>query len=373
MDVLTYLRTKSSGEIDTSSAESSTESNVDTSTQELATASSDGNNTTTQTYDAQALSIASYLVSKSTTATDEDQGVADEREWLDKATLESLADVPLSDIEQHLLGGYISMISVPDLAITSIDQISAYGLDGTPRWIMDEIQDGTISNTQEKEDITGKQGRKISSLKRNKAATVSATNGLVSAGLLESQVGSEFTESEGATVRWTDYLVVNSNAATTNYKAAGETGAEIIAVYVRNLDGSTGKKLTQAAATAADKFTYTPDSKALAFNAGDIADGTEIVVFYDRKIPAAVLVNESDKYSEILQIYVDCSAEDKCGNVFHAQFYFPKADVSGEFELAMGDSQTVHAFEAEALAGSCGAGGQLWTYTVFGVNAEDAA
>lgn len=41
----------------------------------------------------------------------------------------------------------------------------------------------------------------------------------------------------------------------------------------------------------------------------------------------------------------------------------------------MGDNQTVHAFEAESLAGAgCGyhnQSGQLFTYTVFGANAED--
>lgn len=48
------------------------------------------------------------------------------------------------------------------------------------------------------------------------------------------------------------------------------------------------------------------------------------------------------------------------------QFDIPRADFSGDFDLAMGDNQTVHAFEAESLAGSCGNGGALWNYTVFG-------
>ena len=38
----------------------------------------------------------------------------------------------------------------------------------------------------------------------------------------------------------------------------------------------------------------------------------------------------------------------------------------------MGDNQTVHAFEAEALAGGCGGTNALWTYTIFGANAADA-
>lgn len=102
-------------------------------------------------------------------------------------------------------------------------------------------------------------------------------------------------------------------------------------------------------------------------------DGTEIVVHYTRKITADVLSNESDVYSSKCTLYVDAMAEDKCANVYHVQFFIPKADFSGEFSLEMGDNQTVHAFEAEALAGACGAGGKLWTYTVYGANAKDAA
>ena len=45
--------------------------------------------------------------------------------------------------------------------------------------------------------------------------------------------------------------------------------------------------------------------------------------------------------------------------------------------IEMGDNQTVHAFEAESLAGAgCGyhnQSGQLFTYTIFGANEDDAA
>lgn len=70
-------------------------------------------------------------------------------------------------------------------------------------------------------------------------------------------------------------------------------------------------------------------------------------------------------------MYVNALAEDKCGNVYRVQYYIPKADFSGEFEQAFGDDQTTHAFEAEALAGACGAGGKLWSYTIFGENIAD--
>lgn len=293
---------------------------------------------------------------------------------LDPLTLSYLDVQIISDIDKHTLGGIIIMTNVADLAITSLDVITAFELDGTPAFVLDELQDTTISNTQDKEDITGKGGRKIATIKRNKAVTVSGNNGLVSSGLLEAQTGGTFEEKASAPVQWTDYLTVASNEATTSYKAVGTAGAEIEALYVRTPAGVASTKLTQASAAATGKFAYAPATKKLTFSG--LEDGTEIVVFYTRNVPANVLANNTENYSKTLRVYIDGTAEDKCGNIFHIQFFIPKGDFNGEFDFEMGDNQSVHAFEIESLSGgSCGTGnsGDLWTYTVFGADAEDAA
>lgn len=263
-------------------------------------------------------------------------------------------------------------MNVNDITITSLEVISGFDIaTGNHLFTLDELQNASIANSQETVDITGKQGRKLNTLKRNKTVTISGSNGMVSGGLFEMQTGGTF-ENKTTEVLWTDYLTVNaSHKATTNYKAVGTAGNEIETVYVKNSDGTLGTKLEQAASAAAGKFAYAPADKELTFHT-DIADGTEIVVYYIRKIQANVLANESDKYSSKCALYVDALGEDKCANVYHIQFYIPKADFSGEFTFEMGDNQTVHSFEAEALAGACGAGGTLWTYTIFGANAADA-
>lgn len=265
------------------------------------------------------------------------------------------------------------MAFVPDITITSLETITAYSLTGDYRFTLDELQKGTIANTQEKQDITGKMGRKLSSIKKNKGVTISGDNGMVSGGLMAAQVGNQFVE--GATeVLFTDYLVVKSNKAATSYKAVGTAGNEIATVYVRNDNGTIGKAYTQDATAKAGKFAYAPDTKEITFNTGEVADGTEIVVSYKRKVEAFVLENAADHYSEKLMLYVDAMGEDKCGNVYRVQFYLPKADFNGEFSLEMGDNQTIHSFEAESLvgAGCAGVGSNLWTYTIFANDAEDA-
>ena len=263
------------------------------------------------------------------------------------------------------------MLSIADLTITSLDTITAFDITtGAYKFTLDELQNATIAQTQEKVDITGRQGRKLNSLKRNKGVTISGTNGLISCGLLELQTGGEF-ESKTTQVMWTDYITVEDDAAATTFKAVGTAGNEISKIYVKNDNGTLGAELTQDTTVSTGKFTYTPSTKALAFYADEIADGTEIVVYYKRQISADVLENDSAAYSGKCALYVDATAEDSCANVYRVQFYIPKADFNGEFSFEMGDNQSVHAFEAESLAGSCGNAGQFWTYTVFGVNAED--
>lgn len=265
------------------------------------------------------------------------------------------------------------MVRFSDLAPTSLETITAFDVvTGAYLFTMDELQNASLAQGEEKIDITGKQGRKLTSLKRNKTLTVSGSNGVLSAGMLELQTGAKF-ENKVSEVMWPDYLTVSNNAATTSFTAVGTAGNEIAEVIVKDANGMAIKTLTQGATVKEGVFTYDPKTKALEFNQGEIADGTEIVVNYMRKIQASVLENMSDVYSGKATLYIDMLAEDKCSNVYRVQIKIFKADFSGEFTLDFGDDQTVHNFEAEALAGSCGAGSALFSWTVFGANAEDAA
>ncbi len=257
-----------------------------------------------------------------------------------------------------------------DLAYSSLETITAFDLvTGNYLFTLDELQNATIEQSQDKSDITGKGGRKLSSLKRNKAVKISGANGLVSGGLMGMQTGCDYKN--GVTeVLWRDDLIVTGHKATTSWKAIGTEGGEIENLYIRNADGSQGDFLTQDATADSGKFTYNPADKILTFS-NDIADGTEIIVYYKRKIKADYLVNESDKYSGKCELYVDGLAEDVCGNVYHIQYHIFKADFDGNFSIELGENQTVHSFKAEALAGACAGNGNFFTYTVYGVNTVD--
>ena len=395
----------------------------------------------------------------------------------------------------------------PDLTITSLETITAYDVvTGDYKFTLDELQNTSIAQTQDKVDMTGKGGRKLNSLKRNKAVTISGADGMVSGGLLEMQTGGMFESSaktvdadmtftvmtgvkvsdgvitstgrnydrilyaeseknmtytvanapgkiatfdigwvhrvnsippaagdsvidwsnsggddpseydptddpktittsadsyiiigsigssvtgdyfavtksvdDGFGVMWTDYITTAENKAgdieaKTTYRATGTLGAEIVGLYVRNNDGTLGRKYEQVLHSdlAEGTFAYWNQDNTITFYPDDIDDGTNLVVFYERRVHADQLVNYSDVFSGKATLYIDALAEDKCANIFRVQFFIPKADFNGEFSFDLGDNQTVHNFEAEALAGACGTAGQLWTFTVFGVDTGDA-
>lgn len=270
------------------------------------------------------------------------------------------------------------MPKLSDIMVTSLDEIIAFTLSGDHRFTLDELQDATISNTQESSDITGKMGRLLSSINTNKAVTVSGTNGMLNLGLISADTGTEVEEDTAATVQWMEFCTVSvtedTATATIQYTPVGTTGAEIDCVYIKDSSGFVTKKLTQDSTAATGKFSYA--SKAITFATGDVTDGDTAVVYYKRNIVSTVVGNDSGKYSETLRLYINATGEDKCANEYHIQFIIYKSKFTGNFDITMGTEQATHAFEANALASSgCGeaaGNGRYWDMVIFGADAADA-
>lgn len=263
------------------------------------------------------------------------------------------------------------MITLADLTPTSVETITAFDMNGDFLFTLDELQSVTIGHSEDTVEITGRQGRLLNTLKRNKAVTLSGNNGMVSMGMLGAQIGADVT-SGNVTYLHNERLTVNSNEATTTYKAVGTAGAEIVAVRLMNGD-ALGSIMEQAAQAAEGKFAYNPNTKKLTFNVGELADGTDIAVFYNRKINAHTLTNPSDKYGYKAEIFLDVIMEDMCSKVYRVQFHFFRMDFNGTFDLEFGENQAVHAFEANSLSTGCNSRGELWEATIFVNDAPDVA
>ena len=265
------------------------------------------------------------------------------------------------------------MVTLNDLSITSLDLISCYYLNGGGlRFELDEVQNAAINNTQENTNLTGLNGRTIGTLKRNKAVEVTGTNGMISIGLIGAETGSAVT-SDTATVKVVDHLTVADGKATTRFKAVGTTGAEILTLWTKTSSGLKESELTQDATASAGKFSYDPSTKEITFHT-DIPAGTQIMCRYNRKITAdAIISNRGDTYSEKVEMIIDATAEDRCHNVYHAQFQIPYADFNGNFNISLGGDQAVSEFTAVSLPSVCGGEQKYWDLIVYGDDATDVA
>lgn len=274
-------------------------------------------------------------------------------------------------------------ISIADLTPTSLETITAYTIGGKFLGIMDELQNATISNTEDTEERTGKNGRVIAVLKRNKSVTVTATNGLLSFSMMHAQTGGvlesgDITEEDGGILR-TENIVLKPGENTAKITGT-PTGAGLTAVYVKSGDmaGFAFEEYPEKNTDVPEKkYNYQSSSKTITFNDNfnqeEGTSGVEIVVQYKSTIKDAAWVNNpTDSFALNAQLYIDALAEDRCGNTYHVQFYMPKCSISGNFDIDFGDNQSVHNFEARVLAGGCGVNSNdFWTATIFGV--EDAS
>ena len=261
-------------------------------------------------------------------------------------------------------------MNIDKFTIVSYDAITGFDRKtGGLVLVMDEISDFSLNQTQETSDLTGKGGRVVSRMKKNKAVEGSGTNGFLSGGTLATMLGTEVEVGDDFTIKYTDTIVVTGNQGTTTETAVGTAGMEIGTIYMRDKDNAYitgGKKLTQVATEPkTGEFSYAPDTKTITFFAGDVTDGTEVIAFYDAKVKGAKITNDADKYSGVLELYIDCTCQNECDEIFHGQYKIMRADFSGEFEIAGGSDPATQAFSFTSLPDLCTGKSDLWDFIVF--------
>lgn len=261
-------------------------------------------------------------------------------------------------------------MNIDKFTITSYDAITGFDrTNGGLVLVMDEISDFSLNQTQETSDITGKGGRVISRMKKNKAVEGSGTNGFLSGGTLATMLGTEVETGDAFIIKYTDTIVASGDKTITTETAVGTAGMEIGTIYMRDANNAYitgGKKLTQVASDPkTGEFTYDPSTKEIAFFAGDVADGVEVIAFYNAKVKGAKITNDADKYSGVLDLYIDCTCQDACDNIYHANIHCPRADFSGEFEIAGGSDPATQAFSFTSLPDLCTGKTVLWDMVVF--------
>ncbi|MDE6149360.1 MAG: hypothetical protein K2F81_04605 [Ruminococcus sp.] len=266
-------------------------------------------------------------------------------------------------------------ITFNNLTITSHDKLSCFSrMTGKCKFELTEMQNVKVSNTEETKDIVGKGGKILKTLKQNKATTVSGTSGLISGGLMAAQTGSDETTGKvkiiqkeiisyatsgpesGAPYRFINGTPVDGKIL--DIREVSNNGSLILNNWV---EGDTAGENTYSCSHSANQLyqiTFPTNLKH--------SDVRNYAIYYYTEVDGSKISNQSDVHGDTLYGELDVTCSDTCDNEYHGKFIFPRLDFSGQFDIDMNGEQVVHAFEAKALADTCGnKDNTLWDFILY--------
>lgn len=258
-------------------------------------------------------------------------------------------------------------ITVNGFTITSIETLAGFNREtGVCELYLNELTDSKISCTEDITEITGKGGRILKQIKKNKGVTVSGTSALMSADLMAAQLGAESIYDENTKIRTTETIVVEGSTVITANTAVGTTGAEIIEIRKVANNGALTDRYVQGTEAKEDTFMYDPSTKTITLPT-NVTDGDVIAVIYDYETEGCTITDLSDVYGKTLYTYITAIGVDVCDVEYKCQFVIPRLSFSGATDIEMSsDSQVTQAFEGTVLVDTCaGADAKLFDFIVF--------
>jgi hypothetical protein len=262
-------------------------------------------------------------------------------------------------------------------AFISLDTIYGFKPNSNElKFMLDEIQDGSISGDVEVNWMTGRRQRRLAAIKNNKTCTITANNGFVVGGLLAAQIGDSnpISAHDSADIRtpFFERIVVGTgDTISLAHEAVGSTGDEIGVIYRANKDGSQGEPFTQAATPSAIEFAFDGVNE-IELPTNAFSEGDVVLVFYHYMTKGVRYTNRSADYAGSAKLVCEVLVKDICsGKELVSTVTFPKVEISDSFNISFGSDAAVHNFEAEAVADACGGSDQDYFY--WDIPDEDAA
>lgn len=231
---------------------------------------------------------------------------------------------------------------------------------------MDQIKNGSIENSNDTVYSEGKQGVRLSAIDRNKSEKFSCTNGYVVASVMASQLGTTVdtaTTDNKFVVRDVEYLTVGSNATEVTLSKT-PIADSVKYIYKANKDNTQGEKFGVGTAASSDKFAISGNKITLPTD--KFTENDVVIVVFDREVTSGKqIINSGDNYTGECYLVIDVLAEDPCSGVMYlAQHIMPKAKISGNFSISVGDNPAEHPMEAESMLDPCSLNKELSRWVI---------
>lgn len=248
-------------------------------------------------------------------------------------------------------------INTSKFAVQQIFTVDAFSLvDGSLLARMEDLKTSSLTNNGTTVYAQGGVGNpKIIGFSHSKESSLSIESAVITDGALAIQTGNATQTLTNTTlIPYDEVITVTSNAGNTTYTATGTAGSEIGFAYVLNNDGTIAKTLTQTSAEAATgTFTYTTGTNALAFFAGDVKNGQNVLVVYYPTIESAKQIqNSTEVFSMNVRLHCKTLFRDTCTGKDYVGvlvIYKAKAGEEWGFELSADGDPAVHSITFEAL------------------------
>ena len=246
----------------------------------------------------------------------------------------------------------------------SMKRVSVFDLSNNDLLFMaTQIQDGSLSGTVEQQEVTGMNGIVIARLDRSKGASVSWTNGLIVTNGIATQAGAEIEDAtEEAPIVAPAIEIVELKTDTTATLPSAPIGTNV-KVYKVSKTGGQGDQLTLAATAEKGKFAI--DCAEITFAEGEFTKGDKFFAIYDyNAVSGTKISNKSDAFTKSVKVIAEIVVRDVCDDtIYISKLVFPRAKLSGDFEISLGEAAN-HPFEAQALTDLCGTDQTLWNWFI---------
>ena len=217
---------------------------------------------------------------------------------------------------------------------------------------LNQIQDLSMNQTSESQEVTDVLGVSIMELMRAKALEVSANNAIYDFSLLASQYG---TEKVTAT---SEAKLLVPAMETFEYKGTEYTlkhtpKAAPTAIYALNGDSTLGAKFVPGTAASATEFVYENGKITLPVGLEGVED---MFVMYEYETENAIeIINSADKFAKMGKMTFEILAYDVCDpeTKLFGYLILDRFQLSNDFDWSIGGDNQQHAFGGKAHVSYC--------------------
>lgn len=216
---------------------------------------------------------------------------------------------------------------------------------------LNQIQDLSLNQTSESQEVKDAFGVSIAELMRSKALEASANNAIYDFGLLAAQYGT--TKTEVGTKLVVPTMESFEVPESKEYTLKNTPVTEPTVIYALNGDSTLGAKYVKESAASETAFAYADG--VISIPTG-VQVGAEMFVMYEYETENAIeVVNKANEFAKLGKMTFEILAYDVCDpeTKLYGYLILPKFQLSNDFDWSIGGDSQQHAFSGKALVDYC--------------------